>query len=281
MYILNTEEIKNAVYRAFADIASSIEDSAYTALCRAKGGNAIESFALDIMQKNALSARQSGCPVCQDTGLCVVFLDIGQELLLTGESLEKAVNDGVRQAYITLRKSVLSPLSRINTGDNTPAVIHTSITDGHCVKVSCLAKGFGSENMSRVFMLTPADGKNGIIKNAVETVVSAGGCPCPPVIVGIGIGGDMEYAAILSKRALLRKVGSINPDAELDALEKEILEKLNQSGVGAQGFGGDVTALAVFIQSYPTHIAGLPLAITVQCHCSRHAECVLEGKKCE
>lgn len=277
MVIINTQKIKNAVRDAFREICTRLDDGVYDRLKKCTSDNALEKFALDILIKNADTACATDSPVCQDTGLAVVFLDIGQNVALSGEYVEDAVNEGVREAYSTLRKSSVSPLSRINTGDNTPAVIHTRIVEGGQVRISCIAKGFGSENMSRVYMLTPADGVEGVLNTIVETIKEAGSCPCPPVIVGVGIGGTMEKAAVMSKRALLRPLNAPNPVDELDLLEKAAVEKINALGIGAEGFGGKITALGVFIEAFPTHIAGLPVAVTVQCHCSRHKTVVIEA----
>lgn len=229
-------------------------------------------FALQTIIKSDLKAAEQNVPACQDTGMAVIFLDVGQDVFLEGEFVEDAINKGIREAYEEgfFRKSVLDPLTRVNTKTNLPAVIHTSITKGDKVKVSFLAKGFGSENMSRVYMLTPSQGMEGIIDSVVETVKYAGSNPCPPVVIGVGIGGTFEKAAIMSKRALLREANSVNEDETLFQLEKTLLEKINETDVGAQGFGGNNTCLAVYAEKYPTHLAGLPLAINVQCHSVRH-----------
>ena len=227
------------------------------------------------MNENLEIAKNEHIAACQDTGMAVVFLEIGQNVHIKGD-IEDAVNQGVKDAYHSFfRKSVLNPLTRVNTGDNTPAVIHYEIVPGDNVKISVMAKGFGSENMSALFMLTPADGIEGIKKAVLDTVIKSGGCACPPVVVGVGIGGTMEKAALIAKKALLREIGSINPDKDLDDLEKELWQSINSTRIGAQGMGGDITALAVFINSYPTHIAGLPVAVNIQCHCSRHKTKVL------
>lgn len=275
--IIDTIKIENAVREIFENIGTHLDEKVYCRLKAAKGANERESFALKVLTENAEIARDTNSPVCQDTGLAVVFLEIGQDVALSGKYVEDAVNDGVRQTYENFRKSSVHPLSRKNSGDNTPAIIHTRIVKGDKVKVSCMMKGFGSENMSRLFMLTPADGVEGVVNKVVETVKDAGSCPCPPVILGVGVGGTMEKAAIMSKHALLNDLDKENPDEYLSALEKEMLEKINALGIGAEGFRGDVTALRVFIETENTHIAGLPVAVTVQCHCSRHGERIIEG----
>lgn len=233
-------------------------------------------FALDIMLKNANIARESNSPLCQDTGMAVVFAKVGQEVKIEGGYITDAINEGVRQAYSEgyFRKSVLDPITRQNTLDNTPAVIHYEIVKGEELKISVLLKGFGSENMSRLFMLTPSDGIEGIKQAVIRSVKEAGGNPCPPIIVGVGIGGTMEKAAIMSKHCLLRDIGSKNEDSLLDAMEEELKENINKLNIGAQGFGGKNTVFKVFIEKYPTHLAGLPVAVTLQCHASRHGEIV-------
>ena len=211
--------------------------------------------------------------------MAVIFLEIGQEVFLEGEPLEAAVNRGTAQAYDEgyLRKSVVNdPLfDRVNTGDNTPAVLHTRIVPGDRVHIVAAPKGFGSENMSRIKMFTPSAGKGDIIEFVLETVRLAGGNPCPPIVVGVGIGGTFEKAALLAKTALARDVSVSNPDARYAALEKEMLEKINALDIGPQGFGGDTTALGVNIEYFPTHIAGLPCAVNIGCHVTRHRETVL------
>lgn len=226
---------------------------------------------------NIDASKEEQLPLCQDTGMAVVFLEIGQDVQISGGSLAEAVNEGVRQGYLKgyLRKSVLSPLKRVNTGDNTPAIIHTEIVEGDQVKITVAPKGFGSENMSQLVMLKPADGVEGVKKFVLDTVTKAGANPCPPIILGIGIGGTMEKAAYIAKKALLREAGKPNPDQEMADLEQELLEKINATGIGPQGLGGRTTALAVHIDTFPTHLAGLPVAINVQCHAARHAEAVI------
>lgn len=225
--------------------------------------------------ENAQIARETKMPLCQDTGVAVVFIDLGQEVELVGGDLMDAVNEGVRQGYKDgyLRKSIVAdPLRRVNTGDNTPAVVHLRIVPGDGVKVTLAPKGGGSENMSGVAMLKPSEGVEGVKKFILEKVLQAGSNPCPPIIVGVGIGGTMEVAALIAKRSLLREIGQRNPDPFYAALETEMLEKVNRLGVGPMGLGGDTTALDLFIETHPCHIASLPVAVNVQCHSARHKE---------
>jgi fumarate hydratase subunit alpha len=227
--------------------------------------------------RNAEIARTEGIPLCQDTGVVVVFLEIGQDVHLTGGDLETAINEGVRRGYREgcLRASTLDPLTRKNFGDNTPAVIHTRLVPGDRVKVALAPKGFGSENMSRVALFPPSHGIEGIKQFVVERVDAAGPNPCPPLVVGVGIGGTMEKAALLAKQSLLRDVGRRHPDPEVARLELELLEDINNLGIGPQGLGGRITALDVHIETYPTHIASIPVAVNLQCHCARHKEAVI------
>ncbi|MEK7880423.1 MAG: fumarate hydratase [Deltaproteobacteria bacterium] len=221
-------------------------------------------------------AVEGELPLCQDTGIAVFFVDIGRDVSMDG-SLEDAINEGVRQGYADgyLRKSVCDPLTRKNTNDNTPAIIHSTIIEGDKIRIRFAPKGAGSENMSRLKMLKPAEGIDGITRFVIETVKEAGGNPCPPIIVGVGIGGDFEKSAILAKEALLRRVGSPNPDKEVAVIERDLLDKINNLGIGPMGFGGRVTALAVHIKTHPCHIASLPVAVNIQCHADRHKEAVI------
>ena len=225
---------------------------------------------LKLAVENADIAAQTGLPLCQDTGMAVVFAQIGQDVHITGGLFQDAVNQGVRRAYADMRKSVLSSLERINTMDNTPAVVHIELIAGEEIILSAAPKGFGSENMSALKMLKPSQGVEGVKRFIVETVKNAGGNPCPPVVVGVGIGGTMEKAALMAKHALLRPLGEEAEDKALADMEKELLEEINHLGIGPQGLGGRTTALAVHMESYPTHIAGLPVAVNMQCHCARH-----------
>ena len=227
--------------------------------------------------ENAQIAREQQAPMCQDTGLAVVYLVIGQEVHVVGGSLKEAVDEGVRQGYKDgyLRKSLCHPLTRENTGDNTPAMIHYDIVPGDRFKVIVAPKGGGGENMSQVVMLSPAEGIEGIKDFVVQRIKDSGGKPCPPTIVGVGIGGTFEKTALLAKKALLRPLGSKNRDPLLDRLEKEWLEEINRLGIGPQGLGGKTTSLAVHINTIPCHIASIPVAVNIQCHSSRHKEMAL------
>lgn len=233
---------------------------------------------LEQLQENMKIAGEDMIPICQDTGMAVIFIEIGQDVHFEGGSLEEAIHEGVRQGYTEgfLRKSVVKdPIYRENTKDNTPAVIHYSIVPGDNVRITVAPKGFGSENMSRVFMLKPADGIEGV-KNAVLTAVKdAGSNACPPMVVGVGIGGTFEKCTLLAKRALTRPVDSHSDIEYVRELERELLERINRSGIGPGGLGGRITALAVNIETYPTHIAGLPVAVNICCHVNRHAMRVL------
>jgi fumarate hydratase subunit alpha len=226
------------------------------------------------LKENYELAERTGLPLCQDTGLAVFFVEIGEEVRVSGMNIKEAINEGVRQGYKDgfLRKSACDPLKRTNTGDNTPAIIHLDIVPGEKLKISFMAKGGGSENMSRVTMLSPAQGWKGIREFVIGRVAEAGPNPCPPTIVGIGIGGTFEYAPILAKKALLRKLGDTHPDPAIASMEDELLTALNKLGIGPMGLGGKTTCLGVKINMAPCHIASLPLAVNIQCHSSRHEE---------
>lgn len=228
---------------------------------------------LEQLCENLTIAGEDMIPICQDTGMAVVFVEIGQEVHIVDGGLEDAINEGVRQGYIEgyLRKSVVrDPVERINTNDNTPAIIHYSIVQGDTFKITLAPKGFGSENMSRVMMLKPADGIEGVKKVILETVDLAGPNACPPMVIGVGVGGDFEKCAIMAKHALTREAGEHSDIPYVRALEEEMLDKVNQLGIGPGGLGGTVTAFAVNIETYPTHIAGLPVAVNICCHVNRH-----------
>ena len=272
MRIIDTKEIAACVYRLARRAGLALTDSCRSALHdAAKVESGAAKFALDCVLENEITAQREEMPICQDTGLSVVFLEIGQDVQLTGAPLRDAVNDGVRRAYADayFRMSVCDPLTRENTGDNTPAHLHTELTEGDKISVTFMPKGFGSENMSRIFMLTPAEGREGIINAIVETVRIAGSRPCPPVYVGVGIGGTFDSSALLAKKALTREIGTRHPRTDVASIETEALEKINALGIGAQGFGGKVTSLGVSCEIAPTHIAGLPVAVNLQCHCVR------------
>ncbi len=272
-----SETVARLAMEANYDLGSDVA----TALERALAQEESETGrgVLQQILENARIAREDAMPICQDCGLAVVFLDLGQDLRIVGGDLYEAVNEGVRRGYQEgyLRKSVVrQPFSaRVNTGDNTPAIIHTRIVPGEELHITVAPKGGGSENMSRLGMLTPAAGRQGVVDFVLKAVDEAGANPCPPIIVGLGIGGTFERAAYLSKHALLREVGTPNPDAELDELERELLLRINRLGIGPQGFGGRTTALAVHAEAEPCHIASMPVAVNIQCHAARHKEATL------
>ena len=233
---------------------------------------------LSQLEENLKIASEEKIPICQDTGMAVVFIKLGQDVHIEGENLETAINEGIRQGYVEgyLRKSVVKdPIDRINTNDNTPGVIHYEIVPGDKVEITVAPKGFGSENMSRVCMLKPADGLEGVKEAVLETVRMAGPNPCPPLVLGVGIGGTFEKCALLAKKALTRELGSHNPIPYVKELEEELLEKINQLNIGPAGLGGKTTALGVNIETYPTHIAGLPVAVNMCCHVNRHITRIL------
>ncbi len=230
------------------------------------------------MCKNLDAAKNLGIPICQDTGMAVLFCELGQDVHITGGDFNEAVNNGVKRAYLDgkMRCSIVSdPLKRVNTGDNTPALIHISIVPGDKIKFTAAPKGFGSENMSKIKMFTPSATVDNIVDFVVDTVKTAGSNPCPPIVLGVGIGSDFEGVALLSKKALCRDISVRNPDEFYKELENRMLEEVNKSGIGPQGFGGNITALAVNIETAPTHIAGLPVAVNVGCHVTRHATAIL------
>ncbi|WP_026651352.1 fumarate hydratase [Butyrivibrio proteoclasticus] len=230
------------------------------------------------LKENLQIAEEDMIPICQDTGMAVFFFKVGQDVHFTGGSLADAINEGVRQGYTEgyLRKSVVKdPLIRTNTGDNTPAVVHYDIVPGDKVEITCAPKGFGSENMSRVFMLKPADGEEGVKNAILQAVKDAGPNACPPMVVGVGIGGTFEKCAEMAKEALTRETGTHSPIQYVKDMEEELLEKINATGIGPAGLGGRITALAVNINTYPTHIAGLPVAVNICCHVNRHVKRIL------
>lgn len=232
---------------------------------------------LDSIIENAEIAKKNCIPICQDTGFAVFFVEIGSRVIIDG-NIEEAITEGVRKGYKEgyLRASVVSdPLRRKNTGDNTPPVIHYSFSNSNNIKITFAPKGFGSENMSAIKMLSPSDGREGVLDFVIETVKRAGSNPCPPVVVGVGIGGTMEKAAILSKKALTLDISQANPDPYYTLMEQELLERINKLDIGVQGFSGSTTALGVKVLTYPTHIAGLPVAVNISCHVTRHKEIII------
>jgi len=278
---IKAQEITKTVSRLFQEANFFLAFDVLASLKQAR--EAVESpvgrEVLDRILRNAEISAREKIPLCQDTGTAVVLLELGQEVHITGGDLYTAVNEGVRQGYDEgyLRKSMVrQPYSaRINTKDNTPAIIYTDIVPGDKLKITVMPKGGGAENMSCLAMLRPAQGRQGVIDFVVNAVDEAGSNPCPPVIVGVGIGGTVEKTFMLAKRALLRKVGEPSPDAEVAELEKEILQRVNNLGIGPQGFGGRTTALAVHVEVFPCHIASMPVAVNLQCHSARHKEAIL------
>jgi len=280
MRIINTNQVKEAVSDLCQEINFCLGEDMKNALCLASRSEESPTGrkVLRLLGENAEIAEKERLPLCQDCGLAVVFLEVGQEVFLEGCPIEDAVNQGVREGYEKgyLRKSVVnSPLDRTNTGDNTPPIIHTRIIPGDQVVITVAAKGGGSENMSALRMLSPADGVKGILEFVLETVETAGPNPCPPIVVGLGIGGNFEYAPLLAKKALCRRLGQYHCDPVIAYMEKEILERINSLGIGPQGLGGRITALGVAIEVFPCHIASLPVAVNIDCHCHRHKTVVL------
>jgi fumarate hydratase subunit alpha len=233
---------------------------------------------LDKIIINSEIASNEEMPMCQDTGMACVFIEVGQDVHIVGGSIENAINEGVRRGYEEgfLRKSVVKdPIRRVNTGDNTPAIIYYNVVDGDRIRITLAPKGFGSENMSKIGMLKPSDGLEGVKKFIIDTVKAAGPNPCPPMVIGVGIGGTFDKAAYLAKKALLRPINIRNKDTYYEELEVELLESINKLGIGPQGFGGKTTALGLNIETYPTHIAGLPVAVNINCHATRHKEAII------
>lgn len=277
---IQTKKITQTVRKLFIEANAALNPDVISALRRGlkKEESPIGRQVLEKILENARIARRTEMPICQDTGLAVLFVEIGQDVHVTGGDLREAVREGVRQAYADgyLRKSLCDPLTRANTGDNTPAVIHVDMVPGDRLKIIAMPKGGGSENMSAARMLTPAAGIEGIKKFVLETVEAAGANPCPPIIVGVGIGGSLEQACLLAKKALLRPVGKKNKtDQRLSRMESELLEKINALGIGPAGLGGRITALAVSAEMMPCHIASLPVAVNLQCHVARHKEVII------
>ena len=278
---INCQAITDTVARLCIESNYYLGEDVLNALrdAREKEVSPVGQAVLDQIIQNAEIAAQGELPLCQDTGLTVVFLELGQEVHIVGGDLYEAINEGVRKGYQEgyLRKSVVDkPFSaRVNTRDNTPAVIHTDIVPGDRLKITVAPKGGGSENMSYLKMFSPAAGRQGIVDWVVECVDKSGANPCPPIIVGVGIGGTIDQTTLLAKKSLLRPLGQPHPDPEVAELEAEILEQVNRLGIGPQGFGGNITALAVHVETFPCHIASLPAAVNIQCHSARHEEAVL------
>ena len=274
--IISSEQITDSIARLCIESCTVLPSPVATLL---RDADAIEPFepardVLSLIRKNAAIAAEGRVPICQDTGMAVVFAEVGQDVRITGDTLENAVNAGVARGYTDgyLRKSIVrDPLRRENTGDNTPAVLHVRLVPGDRLTLTVSPKGFGSENMSRLAMLTPADGLAGVKHFVLETVRLAGANPCPPIMLGVGIGGTFEHVALLAKEALVDMREGAHADPFYDALERELLADINALGIGPQGFGGLTTALSVRIKAAPTHIAGLPVAVNVGCHVTRHA----------
>ena len=278
---IDCKQITETISNLFQEACVYLPDDVLAAIKQARENeeSPVARDVLDRILENTKIASEDKTPLCQDTGTAVVLLELGQEVHITGGDLYTAVNEGVRQGYDKgyLRKSMVNqPYSaRVNTRDNTPAVIYTDIVPGDKLKIIAMPKGGGAENMTRLAMLRPAQGRQGVIDFVVNAVDEAGSNPCPPVIVGVGIGGTAEKTVMLAKRALLRKVGEPNPNAEFAELEKEILKRVNNLGIGPQGFGGRTTALAVHVEALPCHIASMPAAVNLQCHSARHKEATL------
>jgi len=278
---IQTQEITKTVSLLFQEANFFLPENVLACLrwAREAEESAVGGEVIDRILENADIAAKERIPLCQDTGTAVVFLELGQDVHIVGGDLYASINEGVQQGYSEgyLRKSIVrQPFSaRVNTKDNTPAVIHTDIVPGDRLKIIVMPKGGGAENMTRLAMLSPAHGRQGVIDFVVKAVDEAGSNPCPPVIVGVGIGGTAEKALLLAKKVLLRQVGEPNPDAEVAELEREILHRINSLGIGPMGYGGRITALAVHIEVFPTHIASLPVAVNLQCHSARHKEAIL------
>ncbi len=280
MRIIDTQEITRAVREMCMEANITLSSDMKDAIEKAYENEKYEigKKILAQLEENMKIASDEAIPICQDTGMAVVFIRIGQDVHLKGEYIEDAINEGIRQGYKDgyLRKSVVEdPLLRINTKDNTPGIIHTFIIPGETIEITVAPKGFGSENMSRIYMLKPSDGEEGIKKAVLEAVELAGPNACPPIVVGIGLGGDFEQCAMLAKKALTRTIETHSKKDHLKKLEQELLYEINELNIGPAGFGGKTTALGVNIEAYPTHIAGMPLAINICCHVNRHVTRIL------
>jgi fumarate hydratase subunit alpha len=276
---IHTNKITETVKDLFIDTNCNLGEDVLNAFDRAieKDESEVAREVLKELKENARIASQEHSPLCQDTGLAVLFIELGQDVHIIGGNFRDAINKGVQKGYAEgyLRKSACDPFTRKNTGDNTPAVIHLDIVPGDKIRIVAVPKGGGSENMSRVNMLTPAVGLKGVKDFVVERVRESGSNPCPPTIVGVGVGGTFERSALLAKRALLRKIGERNPELRFAQAEQEVLERINKLGIGPMGYGGNTTSLDVFFEVEPCHIASLPIAVNIQCHVARHKEAIL------
>ena len=274
---INVKDISKCIQEMCIESAYNLSGDMCDALHNAfiNEDDALGKQVLDSLLQNLQIAKKENIPICQDTGMVIVFLKIGQDVYIEGGNLNDAINEGVAKGYIEgyLRKSVVSdPINRVNTKDNTPAIIHYDIVDGDIFEITLCLKGAGSENQSKLFMLKPADGIEGIKKVVIDTVKNAGGCACPPIVVGIGVGGNLEKAAIMSKHALTRNINESSSLAHIKELEEELLQEINETGIGPSGLGGKITALKVNIETYPTHIAQLPVCVNLCCHANRHSK---------
>ncbi|OGW55451.1 MAG: fumarate hydratase [Nitrospirae bacterium RBG_19FT_COMBO_55_12] len=276
---IHVEEIRDNVAQICIDAAYNLSEDVLSAFDRAieTETEPAAKEIIELLKQNAQIAREDHIPICQDTGIAIFFVEIGQDLRIKNGFIVDAINEGVRKGYREgyLRKSVVDPITRKNTGDNTPAIIYIELVPGDKLKISFMPKGAGSENMSAIRMLRPTEGVEGIKQFVLECVRRAGANPCPPVVIGVGIGGDFEKAALISKKALLRPIGNPNPKLELASLEMELLKAVNRTGIGPEGLGGKVTALAVHVESFPCHIASLPVAVNINCHAARHKTIIL------
>ncbi len=280
MRIVHTDRIKEAVKEMCIEANLVLSKDVESRICgaREKETSELGQKILSQLEENMKIAKEENIPICQDTGMAIIFLELGQEVHLEGAYLEDAINAGVREGYAEgyLRKSVVGdPLLRVNTTDNTPAILHTKIVPGDGIKITVAPKGFGSENMSRVYMLKPADGEEGVKAAVLETVRLAGPNACPPMVVGVGVGGSFELCTLLAKKALTRNLEEHSALPHIRAMEEELLQKINELGIGPGGLGGTATALGVNIETYATHIAGLPVAINICCHVNRHVTRVI------
>jgi len=276
---IHVDEIRDNVAQICIEAAYDLSEDVCTAFDRAQETETAPAAkaVIGLLKENARIAREDRIPICQDTGIAVFFVEIGQDLRIKNGFLTDAINEGVRKGYKEgyLRKSVVDPLTRKNTGDNTPAIIYTEVVPGDKLRISFMPKGAGSENMSAIRMLRPTEGIEGIKDFVLECVRKAGANPCPPIVVGVGIGGTFEKAAVMAKKSLLRHIGSPNPKLELASLEEDLLKTVNRMGIGPEGLGGEVTAMAVHVESHPCHIASLPVAVNINCHAARHKTIIL------